>query len=247
MTVDTGLVDQDLVQQDGKRPGGRRADRGRRKRPPTLPPAPPRRRRGRAYWWVAAVVVVAVVAVVLDVTTHTTPDYRRSTLQHYLHTVDHDVAQCRTGLHDAVVAYVGTVTGTPTVASGIDGLFTKQGIATCSFTNAGVVSLGSTQPPQVIATPTVDRIAHQVDVWAAYDAFTLLQDLRVVIDHPGRQSARQAFAHELATIQRRRSRVERLVASAERAVGAPARPLALTAVTGLLPGGKLPTPGGGGT
>lgn len=243
-----GVVDPDVLRRDGKgaaRPG---AGVGRRRaRQPTLPPAPPRKRGRRSYWWLAAVAAVALGVVVVDLTTRATNDYRRSTLQSYFHTVDHDVAQCRTGLHDAVVAYVGAVTGTPPVAAGIDSLFTKQAIATCSFTNAGVVSLGSTQPPQAIGSPAVDHLAHQVDAWAYLDAFTLLQDLRVVIAHPGDTTARAAFAHEVAALHRRRARIEQLVASAERAVGAPVRPMHLTDVTGLLPGGRLPTATKGGS
>ncbi|MGH9089490.1 MAG: hypothetical protein ACRDYZ_15515 [Acidimicrobiales bacterium] len=48
------------------------------------------------------------------------------------------------------------------------------------------------------------------------------------------------------TLHGRRGHIEHLVTSAERAVGAPVRPMQLTAVTGLLPGGTLPVPKGRG-
>lgn len=212
----------------------------------TLPPAPaaPRVGRRRTVWWIGGVLAIAAVVVVLDLPTHANSSYRKSALHTYLSGVAHDVAQCRVGLHDAVVAYVGSVTGSPSVAGGVPATFTRQAIAVCGFADAGVVDLGTTEPPQPVASRVVDRIAHQVDAWAYLDAFNLLQDLRRVIAAPAQRAPREAFAHELALLHRRRARIESLVTSAEHAVGARPRAMSLTSVTALLPHGTLPEAGG---
>lgn len=200
-----------------------------------------RRRRWRWLW--AGVAIAAAVAVgVVDFPVHATNSYRRATLAGYLKHVASDVAQCRVGLHDAVVAYVGSIVGKPAVGPGIPALFASQGIAVCGFDNAGVVDLGQTQPPRSISTQSIDHIAPQVDAWAYLDAFTLLQDLRQVIAHPHSRSARAAFASELHALSERRQRVRALVSAAEHDTGVRGNPVALTSVVSLLPGGRLPTP-----
>lgn len=207
--------------------------------------ARPRRRRRWGWWWAAGAAALVIAIVVVDMPVHASAAYRRSTLQSYLRSVDSDVARCRAGLHDAVEAYVGSVLGTPKVPAGVPDEFARQGIAVCGFTDSGVVNLGTTQPPRSITSPAVQAIAHQVDAWAYLDAFTVLQDLRHVIARPGSAAARQALSTEVAALHRRRQQIEQLVARADHAVGAPVASLPLTPVVSLLPGGRLPNPGGG--
>lgn len=209
----------------------------------TLPPEPPRVGPRRRAWWVLAVLAVAAVTVLVDLPTHSGSSYQRKTLQGYLSRVEHDVAQCRVGLHDAVVAYVGSITGTPVVATGVPATFAKQAIAVCGFADSGVVDLGTTEPPQQVQSKAVDQIAHQVDAWAYRDSFTLLQDLLRVIAGDG-GSSRHELAREVLALHDRRARIERLVTSAEETDGAPRRPMRLTRVTSLLPHGVLPVASG---
>lgn len=197
----------------------------------------------RRWWaWVTGVVVAATLGamVVTDLPVHASAGYRRQALRGYLATVAGDVAQCRAGLHDAVVAYVGATTGTPHVARGVPATFAAQAVAVCGFDNSGVVDLGTTEPLRTIAGPVVDRIGPQVDAWAYLDAFTLLQDLRAVMAQPSAAGPRAAFSQELAALTARRHTIEQLVATAQRSLGAPPRPLPLTDVGALLPGGRLP-------
>lgn len=214
--------------------------------------------RRRTAYWAAGVVAVLAVAVLTDLPTHASVSYRQGTLRGYLAAVGRDVAPCRVALHDALAAYAGSsAASAASAASGPSGpsaeprvplstaaQFTQQGIEACGFSNTGVVALGTTSPPRQVATPAVARIAHQVDAWAYLDAFTLLQDLKSVISHPGSRGGVAAFDRVLGATEARASLVERLVAAADREAGLPVDPIRLTAVGSLLPRGRLRLPGG---
>ncbi|HLI24482.1 MAG TPA: hypothetical protein VKU91_05975, partial [Acidimicrobiales bacterium] len=115
--------------------------------------------------------------------------------------------------------------------------FVNQAISVCSFADSGVVDLGNAFPDRVIASPVVDGIAPALDAWAYLDAFDLLQDLKVAVAAPGNAAVRAKVTADVAAADRQRQHVEALVESAERQMGAPARPLPLVALSPLMVGG----------
>lgn len=188
--------------------------------------------------------MVVAVAVAVDLPSPASSAYRRSQLTSYLSTVHGDVAQCNDGFRDALRAYIGWAAGTPGRTRAVTAIFVRQAIAVCSFTNAGVVNLGTTQPPRAAASSTVDEIARQVDAWAYLDAFDTLQDLKALVANPVSRAPRLAAQRGVTKLAARRGRIDRLVATAEREAGMSPRPFGLIAVADLLPDGRLPRPPG---
>lgn len=187
--------------------------------------------------------MVAAVAVFTDLPTGATAHYRQQQVTGFLATVHRDVAQCNAGLHDAVAAYAAWQAGDGVASQSTAATFTRQAIAVCSFTNSGVVNLGNYQPPQAVASPTVDQIAPQVDAWAYLDAFTFLHDLQTLISQPSSAKDRRVASSELAALHARRTRIESLVLEAQRSHHMAARPMDLVQPASLLPGGRFPAGG----
>lgn len=187
---------------------------------------------------------VVAAAVVIDLPSPASSTYRRSQLTSYLSTVHGDVAQCNDGLRDAVRVYVGWARGDKGRTRSLAATFVRQAIAVCSFANAGVVNLGTTQPPRAASSPTVVAIAHQVDAWAYLDAFDTLQDLRATVADPAALAPFRAAQQDLTRLHARRRHIENLVTTAERAAGMHPAAFALIDVATLLPTGTLPPPPG---
>lgn len=202
------------------------------------------RHRGLRRWWFAGVAVVAAIAVLVDLPSHGGPAYRRAQLTSYLSTVHSDIGQCNVSLRNAVDAYVGWAEGTAGRTRGLVTAIAHRAIEGCGFDDAGVVNLGTSQPPRAADSPTVERIVHQADAWAYLDGFDTAQDLRAVAAHPADRASLRAAKRDLAKLASRRARLERLVATAERAVGMRPRPFPLVAMGTRLPAGGLPAPPG---
>lgn len=190
----------------------------------------------------AALVAVAAVAAitVADLPTRSTPAYRAHALAGYVAGIEGDVAECSAGVSDAVRAATGALRGAPDASVGMAGTLTQHAIAACSFTNNGVVDLAGLQPPPGTASPVTDAIAPSVARWVFPTAFTMLQALATVLDHPAARAPRRRFAAEVRLLQADRRRVEDLVGRAERAPRAAASPFRLVSLQPLLPGGGLP-------
>ena len=199
--------------------------------------------RGHRRQWAAglgvAVVLIAAL-VVLDQPTHTTTAYQRAGLSSYLVSIEGDISGCNSGLADSIKAAVATLDGSPAIQPGAASTFTSTAIADCSFTNNGVVDIADLQPPHGIGSPTIDAVAPKVAKWVFPDAFTLLQDLAVVLSSPRHRTARRAFTKEVGVLEAERHGIETLVRGAERGVGSSPKQLPLTSVTVLLKGDRLP-------
>ncbi|MDA8300407.1 MAG: hypothetical protein M0005_02410 [Actinomycetota bacterium] len=186
----------------------------------------------RARWWLAAgVAALAVVAVALDLPTGASRRDRQSGFTSWMATLEHDVARCSGGIHDALVVHFS-----PRV--GLAGTYTDQAISACAFTDSGIVDLGGEQPPADASSPAAERIAPAATKWADADAVSFLRDLLVVISSPGDSSAERALLVDGARLDRERAVVEGLVASAEKGLGLPEKTLALVKVAPLLEGGR---------
>ncbi|MHB8504256.1 MAG: hypothetical protein ACYDEN_00805, partial [Acidimicrobiales bacterium] len=122
--------------------------------------------------WVAAGLALAIVvaSVVTDLPRRDTPALRRQDLSGFLSGIEDQVAQCNAGLHDALAAYHDALEPRPTVPVSTAAAFVEDGIAACSFSNAGVVALASQQAPRTLLTLGVGSLPSQVGLWAAYDA-----------------------------------------------------------------------------
>jgi hypothetical protein len=193
--------------------------------------------RRRGLWVALAVAAVLAVAVIIDLPTGASASYRRQALSAYVAADDAYIAQCRAGTHDALVAYVRSTATVPTVSRSLAETFVIQGISVCSFADSGVVNLGSAFPDRVIASPVVDQIAPALDTWAYLDAFDLLQELKVALAHPADVAVRVEVARDVAAADVQRQRIESLVESAERQMGATAAPLPLVALSPLMGSG----------
>lgn len=193
------------------------------------------RARHRRRGWVAAGVVVVVVAaaVVLDLPRRDSPALRRQDLSGFVTGLESEVGQCNAGLHDALAAYADARSVPPKLPVSTAASYVQDGIAACSFTNSGVVGLSSEQAPRTLLPLGLGPLPSQLGMWASYDAFSTLQDLKVVVAHPGDAAARSRYDAQVAALARRRAQVEQTVTRAQVAAGAPATGLPLTAVHGL--------------
>lgn len=195
-------------------------------------PVPWYRRRG---WLVAvAVVLVAAIAVVVDLPRRNTPALRRQDLASFLSGLETEVGQCNAGLHDAVHAYNDATAVPRTLPMSTAATYTQDGISACSFTNSGVVALASQQAPRTLLPLGVAKLPSQVGVWAAYQAFTALQDLKVVIAHPSSATAVATYDKRIAALNAQRAAIEHEITSAQHLAGARPADLPLTQV-GALP------------
>lgn len=195
---------------------------------------------GRPPWyrrrsWVVAglVLVVVAVAVITDLPRRNTPRFRREDLAGFISGLGSEVAQCNAGLHDAIVAYEEATSPHPKVPTSTAASFVQDGIAACSFTNAGVVALGSQQAPRTLLTLGVGHLPSQVGLWAALDAFSALQDLKVIVAHPSDAAARSKYRAQVVALDRRRSVIEQMVARAQTLAGTKRASFPLTEVRGF--------------
>ena len=196
--------------------------------------------RRRSWLWAVAVVLIVAVAVVLDLPGRNTPALRRTDLANFISGLDTQVGQCDAGLHDALSAYRDAVLPRPKLPMSTAAGYTADGIAACSFTNSGIVALGSQQAPRTLLPFGVGSIPAQLGLWADYQAFTTLQDLKVVIAEHGAPAAIAIFDTRVAALDAQRSRVEDQIVRAEHRMGAKPSLLPLTDVS------PLPVPAGGG-
>lgn len=188
----------------------------------------------RRSWIVAGVVLfVAAIAVVTDIPGRNTASFRRQDLAAFVSGLQLEVAQCNAGLHDALVAYGDAAVTNSKVPTSTAATFVQDGIAACSFTNAGVVALASQQAPRALSTLAVGGLPSQLGLWAALDAFTTLQDLKVIVIQPGDSAARSKYMAEVAALDRRRSQIDQIVRKAEELTGAKRAALSLTEVSGF--------------
>ena len=186
----------------------------------------------RARWWMAAgFALVGVIAVLLDLPTGASRGDRQAAFTSWMATLEQDVAQCSDGVHDALLVHFSAHVS-------LARTYTDQAINDCAFTNSGILDLGGQQPPADASSPAAGRIAPAATTWADADAVGFLHDLLVVISSPGNSLAEQALLADGARLDRERSQVESLVASAERGLGLTGRVLGLTKVAPLLEGGR---------
>lgn len=186
----------------------------------------------RARWWLAAgVVFLTVAAVTLDLPTRASRSDRQSGFTSWMATLEHDVAQCSGGVHDALVVHFSP-------RRGLARTYTDQAINDCAFTDSGIVDLAGEQPPPDASSPAADRIAPAATKWADADAVSFLRDLLVVISSPSDRSAERALWADGTRLDRERAEVEGLVASAESRLGLPREMFGLTKVQPLLEGGR---------
>lgn len=194
-------------------------------------PVPVSRRRR----WLAAGVAAVVVAVcvVTDLPRRDTPALRRQDLSGFLAGLESGVGQCSAGVHDALGAYDDARLRPAELPMSTAARYVQDGIVACSFTNSGVVGLSSSQAPRTVMPLGVGALPNEVGLWASYDAFSTLQDLKAVVAHPGDAAARSAYEAEVTALDNRRGLVERIVVHAQALAGSPPTGLALTEVRGF--------------
>lgn len=177
-----------------------------------------------------AVVAVLGVSVLSDLPRTDTPALRRQDLAGFVTSLGAQVAQCSAGVHDALAAYGDATASPPKLPMSTAASYVQDGIDACSFINSGVVGLSSQQAPRTVLGLGVGSLPAQVGLWASFDAFSMLQDLKVVVAHPGDAAARRRYLAQVSALDQRRARVEQIVTSAEARAGAPRSDLALTEV-----------------
>jgi hypothetical protein len=195
----------------------------------TEPPFVPLRHSGwatrRTPLWVFAILGVAAIGAFLVSLSHKpSPSQRASDLAGYFSDAKAGIGSCAAGLHDAENAYGQLLGGKAALNKNAESVF-SYGANNCTLaSNQALTDFASYQVTESLAALNLDTADNDVISWS-FDATAAQTDMLTALKATtpaARTSARDALKADLAALDKQRSAIDAIWASAKSATGATA-------------------------